>query len=97
MKTHKFTLVLAGVAKLTPEIANTLYEAMHGDIELQMCNGIATLDVARPAKTLHSAITSAIRDVEQADLGIRVLRVGSEAASTIACINAELLTVSSER
>ena len=44
MKRHKFTLILAGLAELTPEVANALYAATEGDIELNLCDGIASLE-----------------------------------------------------
>lgn len=91
MKRHRFTLVLSGVAELTPELADALYEATHGDIELNMRNGLACVEIERAAPTLREAVTSAIADVEQADAGLRVVRVESEGANTIAQINAELL------
>jgi hypothetical protein len=91
MKTHRFTLILSGVAHLTPELADALYEATKGDIECNMRNGVAFLEVTRSAPTLREAITSAIRDVEGADVGVRVVRVESEAANLIAKINADLL------
>jgi hypothetical protein len=91
METHRFTLILAGVSELTPELADALYEATRGDIELNMRDGIAYLTFARTAPALHDAITSAIRDVEGAGAGVRVVRVESEAANTIAKINAALL------
>ncbi|MCI0681911.1 MAG: hypothetical protein L0Y71_07390 [Gemmataceae bacterium] len=91
MKTHKFTLIIAGVRELTAELADTLYEATHGDIELNMRDGVAYLDFQRTAATLRDAVTSAIRDVESAGAGVRVVRVESETANTIAKINAQLL------
>ncbi len=91
MKTHRFTLILAGLAELTPELADALYEATDGDIECNLRDGVAFLEFARAAPTLREAILTTIRDVEGADLGIRVVRVESEAANTIAKINAELL------
>jgi hypothetical protein len=97
MKTHKFTLILAGVAELTPTLADALYEATKGEIEFGMRDGVAFLEFERPAPTLRQAILSAIRDVEDAHVGVRVVRVDSETANTIARINAELLgTVSDE-
>ncbi len=95
METHHFTLILAGVAELTPELADSLYEAMQGDIELNLRDGVAFLEVARAAPTLRGAIRSAIREVEDAGVGVRVVRVESEAANVIAKINAELLGVAS--
>ncbi len=96
MKTHRFTLVLSGVSDLTPELADALYEATNGDIEFNLCNGVAFLEFARTARTLRDAITSAIRDVEASSVVVRVLRVESEAANTIAKINAELLGAARE-
>jgi hypothetical protein len=96
MQTHEFTLVLSGVAELTPELADALYEATNGDIECNMRNGVAFLEVTRAGRTLRAAISSAIREVEGAGVGVRVVRVESEAANTIAKINAELLGVTSE-
>lgn len=91
MTSHRFTLILAGVAELTSELADALYEATKGDIEFSMRDGIAFLEFERTAQTLAEAIHTAIDDVENAGRGIRVVRVESEAANTIAKINAELL------
>ena len=96
MPTHEFTLVLSGVAELTSELAEALYEATNGDIEFSVRNGVAFLEFTRPARTLRAAIKSAIREVEGAGVGARVVRVESEAANTIAKINADLLGVTSE-
>jgi hypothetical protein len=96
MRVHRFTLILSGVAELTPELADALYEATGGDIECNMRNGVAFLEFTRQARTLRDAITSAIREVEGAGAGVRVVRVESEAANTIAKINAELLGVATD-
>ena len=97
MKTHKFILILSGVAEITPELADALFEATKGDIEFNLRDGVAYLEFSRAAATLRDAITSAIKDVEGADRGVRVVRVESEAANTIAKINAELLGIPGER
>jgi hypothetical protein len=91
MKKHRFTLVLAGVAELTPDLADALYEATGGDIECEQRDGVITLEVTRSAKSLHEAITSVIRDIEAARMGVKVVRVESDAANTIARINVQLL------
>ena len=57
-----------------------------------MRQGIVRLDVERAASSLQEAIRSAIEDVEGADLGVRVLRVESDTANTIARLNAGLLS-----
>lgn len=92
MATHKFTLVLSGVAELTPELADRLYEATDGDIELNMRDGVAWLECSRRAPSLREAILSMIAAVENADVGVRVIRVESESANVIAQVNAALLS-----
>jgi hypothetical protein len=94
MKRFRFSLVLSGVAEITPKVANALYEATHGDIEFSMIEGVALLEFERAAATLQQAITTAIREVEGAQVGVRVIRVESDAANIIAKINAELLGAS---
>lgn len=93
MNTYTFSLLLSGVAAITPELANALYEATGGDVELNMRDGVAYVEFERGSASLRDAITSAIRDVEQATPGIRVVRVESESANVIAKINADLLGV----
>ncbi|HYT92767.1 MAG TPA: hypothetical protein VEL76_28885 [Gemmataceae bacterium] len=97
MKTHHFTLILSGVSEVTAELADALYDATKGDIEFNFCEGVAYLEFSRKALTLREAISSAINEVESAGLGVRVLRVESEAANTIAKINAELLGTGRDR
>lgn len=94
-KPHKFTLILSGVSEITPALADTLYEATGGDIEFNLREGVAYLDFTRATPNLRDAVTSAIQEVENAAGGIRVVRVESEAANTIAKINADLLGMSS--
>jgi hypothetical protein len=91
VSTQSFTLILAGVAELTPELADALFEATRGDIELNMRDGVAYLEADREAPSLREAIVSMIRDVEGANAGVRVIRVESDTANTIARINADLL------
>ena len=97
MKTHAFTLILSGVAEITPDLADALYEATGGGIELSLRDGVAFLEFERKAPTLRDAITTAIREVERADAGVRVVRVESEAANVIAKINAGLLGMAGNR
>jgi len=95
MENHQFTLILSGVAEITPELADALYAATGGDIELNMCNDVAFLKFARNAASLEDAVNSAIKQVEGAGVGIRVVRVESSTANIIAKINADLLGVGS--
>ena len=67
MKAHTFTLILSGVAKLTPELADALYAATQGDVELNLRDGVAFLEFERTASTLREAITVAIGEVERAE------------------------------
>ncbi len=91
----RFTLILAGVSEITPELADALYGATGGDIEFNMRDGVAFLEFDRTAAVLHDAITSAITQVEGAGVGVRVVRVESDDANTIAKINADLLGIAS--
>ena len=95
MPDHKFTFILSGVSEVTPELADALYEDTGGDIEFSMANGVAFLEFDRTAPSLQSAVDSAIAEVHGADLGVRVVRVETETANTIAKINADLLGVAS--
>ena len=90
MKKHEFTLILSGLAEITPQLANALYKATNGDIEFNMRDGAAFLEFSRSARTLREAILSAIHEIKAANIGVRVVRVESDAANTIAKINAEL-------
>jgi len=95
MKTYTFSLVLSGIAEITSELADALYAATKGEIELNIRDGVAFLEFVRTASTLRAAINAAIREVEGANVGVRVVRVESEAANVIAKINANLLGVTS--
>jgi hypothetical protein len=74
-------------------LADALYSATGGDIELNMRNDVAYIEFDRAADTLRNAIDSAIAQVEGSGVGVRVVRVESDAANIIAKINAELLGV----
>ena len=95
MSTFQFTLILSGVEEITSALADALYAATGGDIELNMRNNVAFVEFDRRAKTLQEAVTSAISQVECANVGVRVVRVESDVANTIARINADLLGVGS--
>ena len=93
MSNFQFTLILSGVAEITPELADALFVATGGDIEFNMRDDVAYVEFDRHATTLHDAVSSAIAQVEGAGVGARVVRVESDVANTIAKINAELLGV----
>ena len=91
MTNHQFLLILTGVSDITPDLSDTLYEATGGDIECNMRHGVAFLEFDRTASSLQEAVTSAIAQVEGCGVGVRVVRVETDAANTIAKINADLL------
>lgn len=95
MNSYTFTLILSGVAEITSELADALFAAVQGEIEFNLREGVAFLECERTAATLREAIIATIREVEQADVGVRVVRVESETANVIAKINADLLGVAS--
>jgi hypothetical protein len=49
MSRQSFNLVLSGVAEITPKVADSLYEATHGDIEFSIRDGVALLEFDRSA------------------------------------------------
>jgi hypothetical protein len=95
MNTYQFTLILSGIAEITPELADCIYEATGGDIELNMRDDVAYIEFDREAATLQDAIRSAIEQVEGAGVHARVVRVESETVNTIARINADLQGIGS--
>jgi hypothetical protein len=72
---HDFTLVLTGVAELTPEREDALFEAGCDDATISIRSGRVYLTFSRHAPSLTDAILSAIRDVRNAGIGADVLRV----------------------
>ncbi|MGP0066143.1 MAG: hypothetical protein ACLQGP_21400 [Isosphaeraceae bacterium] len=72
---HGFTLILDGVPELTPEILDRLFEAGCDDALISRCDGQVSMDFHRVAPTMREAITSAIRDIQKAGVGARVVRI----------------------
>jgi len=93
MNNFQFTLVLSGVAEITCELADALIAATGGDVEFNLRDDVAFVEFDRAAPTLPDAVSSAIAQIEGAGVGVRVVRVESDEANTIAKINAELLGV----
>jgi hypothetical protein len=75
---HDFTLIVEGVDDLDPRIVDALYEAGCDDGTIGCRAGVVSIGFTRPGATLREAITSAIRDVEKAGVGAKVVRVDSE-------------------
>jgi hypothetical protein len=76
MTTYSFTLILAGVDAMTPEMAEALYEAGCDDSTPGSSGGVVIVDFGREAESLGDAVGSAIKDVEKA--GYKVAKVEVE-------------------
>jgi hypothetical protein len=72
MQRHKFSLVLSGVSELTSDLADALFEATHGEIELNMRDGAAFVEVERAAGSQRDAISTAIDDIERVGIEARI-------------------------
>jgi hypothetical protein len=72
---HGFTLILDGVPDLTSEVLDSLFEAGCNDALISRCDGQVSMDFHRVAPTMREAITSAIRDIQKAGIGARVVRI----------------------
>jgi hypothetical protein len=75
--TFTFTLILSGIEALTDEVCDALFEAGCGDALPGSREGIIFLDFDRDAPSLQEAVSSAVADVEGANIGARVVRVES--------------------
>jgi hypothetical protein len=75
---HDFRLILDGVDDLDPRVVDALYEAGCDDGTIAYQAGVISIAFAREAPSMKEAIASAIRDVEKAGVGARVVRVESE-------------------
>ncbi len=75
--TYSFTLILAGVAEITVDLANALFEAGCDDASPGSRDGIVSVDFDREAESLGDAIGSAVKAVERA--GHAVARVEVDA------------------
>jgi hypothetical protein len=65
-QTFSFTLHLADVSDLTPEIQDRLFSAGCDDALLGLCDGTAYLDFNREATSREAAVSSALADVQRA-------------------------------
>ena len=79
---HEFALIIDGIPDLTPEILDRLYEAGCADALISRSDGVVSMDFARIAPSPHDAITSAMRDVESAGVGARVVHVEENVTSS---------------
>ena len=70
-----FALVISGVAELTEEIENKLFDAGCDDSTLSIRYGLLYIEFSRNAASLKEAILSAINDVRRAGIGAEVMNV----------------------
>lgn len=78
MSAWEFTVMLAGVEQITPEVAEALYKAGCDDGTVGSSCGIATVSFAREAPLLQEAIRSAIADVQRAGCGVECVQIEYE-------------------
>jgi hypothetical protein len=85
MRTYTFTLTLAGVDELTPEIFDALFKAGFNGDDNDLAgsrDGRVFVDCEREADSLGDAVGVAIKQVEKA--GFKVARIEVEEPATAA-------------
>jgi hypothetical protein len=75
-----FTLILAGVDAMTPEMADALYESGCDDALVGSSSGVVMVDFDREAESLGKAIGSAVEDVEKAGFKVAKVEIEEDAA-----------------
>jgi len=75
MNIYEFTLVLDGVEPQTKDLEDKLYSAGCDDALINFRNNTVYLDFDREADTLEDAVISAIKAIENTDLGAKVISV----------------------
>ncbi len=74
-KNYIFQLILSDISEPNEKIEDALYEAGCDDALLFFKNQIAFLEFNRSAESIRKAIISAIKDVENAGIGVKVAHV----------------------
>ncbi len=82
--THPFTLILSGIAELSEDVCDALFEAGCADALMGIRDGVVFLDFDREASSFREAVLSAIAEVESAGIGVMVLRVEPDELVTMA-------------
>jgi hypothetical protein len=75
MNSYNFTLTLEGDGLLEPEALDAFFEAGCDDASFGERDGITLAEFDRQAVSFSDAVISAVRNVEHAGVGARVLRV----------------------
>jgi hypothetical protein len=79
---HEFILIFDGVPDLNPDVADALYEAGCDDGTFMMTSGRIYGAFTRAAPRMKDAVASAIRDVRNAKIGARFVRVQHDMVGT---------------
>lgn len=80
---YEFTLTLTGIDGVTPDVANALYDSGCDDALFGVRDGVAFAEFTREARSFKDAVLSAIRDVERAKVGAKVVRIEPDEFVTI--------------
>lgn len=75
---YQFTLILDCVDETTPGLEDALFEAGCDDALINYKNGTVFLDFDREGENLENTIISAIKDIESANIGARIISVAPE-------------------
>ena len=78
MNKYQFSLVLGPLSQANHEVEDALYEAGCDDSLLSFYAGTAVLDFTRAGNSYAKAVISAIKNVERANIGAVVVRVGPD-------------------
>jgi hypothetical protein len=81
LTTHSFTLILAGVDVLTPEMGDALEMSGIDDAVMGSSGGVVSLGFDRAAEDLGDAVASAVRDLEKAGFKVARVEVGENGGS----------------
>ncbi|MGQ0777668.1 MAG: helix-turn-helix transcriptional regulator [Pseudonocardiales bacterium] len=75
--------MLGGADVTDDDVSNALYEATDGDIELSVIDGLPYTSFTRTAESYQRAVLNAVKQVENADVGVRVVRIQTDELLTI--------------
>ena len=78
MSLWEFTVMLAEVDEITPELADALYEAGCDDGTVGSSCGVSSVSFSREGPSLHEAIRSAIADIQRAGCGVDRVQIEHE-------------------
>ena len=88
--TFSFSLLISGIDEITDALEDALYGGACDDALISQVEGRIYLDFDREAESWTTAIMSAIEDVENCGLDLRVARVVPPGQNVIKDINAFL-------